>query len=342
MNRLCLLLIVVIVSRIALGAPVRLVFDTDMGNDIDDGIALAMLHAFESRGEVKLLAITVTKDNPEAASFIDLVDTFYGHGSIPVGVVKGGKTPNASKILSAAVEKKTAAGRFVYPRHIQDGREAPDATVLLRRILSSEPDDSVVFVQVGFSTNLARLLDSEPDGISPLSGKELVARKARLLSIMAGHYPTGDPEYNVKTDLPASRKVFGEWPTPIIASGWEVGATILYPATSIERDFSYVENHPIVDGYRAYKKMPYDRPCWDPTAVLYAVRPDGGYFSLSQAGRITLDSEGRTRFTLDSTGKHRYLIVNDIQRARVREVVVDLASQPPSQRIVEHHEKVDQ
>ena len=29
--------------------PVRLIFDTDMGNDIDDGIALAAIHALESR-----------------------------------------------------------------------------------------------------------------------------------------------------------------------------------------------------------------------------------------------------------------------------------------------------
>ncbi|PSO77991.1 MAG: nucleoside hydrolase, partial [Cyanobacteria bacterium QH_8_48_120] len=34
-----------------------------MGNDIDDALALAMLHAFESRQEAKLLAVTITKDN---------------------------------------------------------------------------------------------------------------------------------------------------------------------------------------------------------------------------------------------------------------------------------------
>jgi inosine-uridine nucleoside N-ribohydrolase len=45
---------------------VRIVFDTDMGNDIDDAVALAVLHALESRGEAKLLAVTLTKDNPLA------------------------------------------------------------------------------------------------------------------------------------------------------------------------------------------------------------------------------------------------------------------------------------
>src|SRR5713226_6464550 len=66
--------------------PVRVIFDTDMGNDIDDALALAMLHALESRGEAKLLAVTLTKDNPWAAAYVDLVDTFYRRGGIPIGV----------------------------------------------------------------------------------------------------------------------------------------------------------------------------------------------------------------------------------------------------------------
>ena len=47
----------------AMASPVRLTFDTDMGNDIDDALALAMIHALQNRGEAVLLAVTVTKDN---------------------------------------------------------------------------------------------------------------------------------------------------------------------------------------------------------------------------------------------------------------------------------------
>jgi len=42
-------------------APVRVVYDTDIGNDVDDAIGLAMLHAFETRGESRLLAVTSAK-----------------------------------------------------------------------------------------------------------------------------------------------------------------------------------------------------------------------------------------------------------------------------------------
>src|SRR6202047_2746994 len=72
-------------------APLHVIFDTDMGNDVDDALALAMLHALASRGEVKLLAVTVSKDNPWAAEYVRLVDEYYGRGSIPVGIVHDGK-----------------------------------------------------------------------------------------------------------------------------------------------------------------------------------------------------------------------------------------------------------
>src|ERR1035438_4096236 len=82
------------------GTPIPLIFDTDMGNDVDDALALAMLHAFESRGECRLIAVTITKDNPWSAAYVDLVNTFYGRARIPVGMVKGsGITPNGSPMI---------------------------------------------------------------------------------------------------------------------------------------------------------------------------------------------------------------------------------------------------
>ena len=42
--------------------PVKLIFDTDIGNDCDDVLALGMIHSLQSRGECELLAVTITKD----------------------------------------------------------------------------------------------------------------------------------------------------------------------------------------------------------------------------------------------------------------------------------------
>jgi inosine-uridine nucleoside N-ribohydrolase len=300
---------------------VPVIFDTDMGNDVDDALALAMLHALESRGECRLLGVTVTKDNPWAAVYVDLVNTFYGRGRIPVGMVKGGVTPEGSPLIQTPAERRRADGTLVYPRRLASGAEAPEAVALLRRLLSAEKDGSVVIVQVGFSTNLARLLDAPAD-------MELVKRKVKLLSVMAGNFVEPKPEFNVEKDTASARKLFDRWPGEIVASGYEIGDAMKFPAARIEKDFAWAPDHPVVDAYRAYMKMPYDRQTWDLTAVLYAVRPGGGYFELSAPGRITADDAGRTSFRAEAAGKHRYLVLPELLRARTLECMVGLASQP--------------
>src|SRR5437764_918961 len=92
----------------AFAQPTPVIFDTDMGNDVDDALALAMLHALESRGECRLIAVTITKDNPWAAVYVDLVNTFYGRARIPIGMVKGGVTPEASPMIQSPSPRKRA------------------------------------------------------------------------------------------------------------------------------------------------------------------------------------------------------------------------------------------
>src|ERR1035441_10184116 len=322
MNRF--LALAVAVSLAAAGAwaqAVPVIFDTDMGNDVDDALALAMLHALASRGECRLLGVTVTKDNPWAAVYVDLVNTFYGRGRIPVGMVKGGVTPENSPMIQVPAERRRADGTLVYPRRLASGAEAPDAVALLRRLLAGEKDASVVIVQVGFSTNLARLLDDPAD-------LELVRRKVKLLSVMAGNFAQPKPEFNVQKDTASARKLFDRWPGEIVASGFEIGDAMKFPAARIAKDFAWAADHPVVDAYRAYMKMPYDRQTWDLTAVLYAVRPGGGYFDLSAPGRIAADDAGRTSFRQEAAGKHRYLVLPEVLRARTLECMVGLASQP--------------
>lgn len=328
---LIILLMMFAFSSLAAAQPVRIIFDTDMGNDIDDALALAMLHAFESRGEAQLLAVTITKDNRWAAPYVDLVNTFYGRGDIPIGVVRNGKTPESNPMIQGPSERKRPDGSYVYPHKITDGSQAPEAVGLLRKVLQQQPDGSVVIVQTGFSTNLARLLDSPPDSASPLSGRELAAKKVRLLVAMAGNYVSTKPEFNVETDVPSASKLFAEWPTPIVVSGYEVGESMLFPATSIEHDFAYVPDHPVAEGYRVLMKMPYDRPTWDLTAALYAVWPDHGFFDLSAPGRITVLPDGGTKFNPDPKGNTRYLIATEAERPRTLETMILLASQPPEQ-----------
>jgi hypothetical protein len=114
-----------------------------------------------------------------------------------------------------------------------------------------------------------------------------------------------------------------------VISGYEVGIAIPYPWQSVENDFSYVEHHPIRESYLAWSKKPHNRPTWDLTSVLYAIRPDHGYFGLSDAGTATVDESKLTQFEFGPEGLHRYLTVTPEQITRVREALVQLTSQPP-------------
>lgn len=311
--------------------PVRLIFDTDIGNDVDDVLALGMIHSLQSRGACQLLAVTVTKDSEQAGPFVDAINTFYGRPSTPIGVVRPGKTPEPGKFLPMAAEKK--GDTFRYPHDLLSNKDAPEAVSLLRKTLAAQPDGSVSIAQVGFSTNLARLIDSKPDDASPLSGPNLIKQKVKVLSIMAGAFTAigGNKhycEYNVVQDIANCKKLADEWPTPVVWSGFEIGIALPYPAESIVKDYGYVADHPLAEAYRRYDPPPHNRPTWDLTSVLYAVHPDRGYFDLSEPGRIQVEKDGFTTFEPSADGKHRYLKLNDIQRARALEALVQLSSQP--------------
>ena len=311
--------------------PVRLIYDTDMGNDIDDALALAMIHSLQSRGECVLLAVTTTKDNPLSAPVINAINTFYHRGDIPVGAVQDGVTREEGSFLRPVLKATDDTGEPAFARTLESGAQAPPAVEVLRRALAAQPDGSVVIVQVGFSTNLAHLLASEGDTLSPLNGVDLVRAKCRLLSAMAGHFAAGvHREYNVVQDIASAKTVLEQWPTPVVISGFEIGLAILYPADSILRDYGYVSSHPIRVGYESYMTMPYDRPTWDLTSVLVAVRPDHDYFELSAPGRVTVDAEGLTHFEEDAEGDRRVLQLDQGRIPRILEALTLLSSQPPT------------
>lgn len=312
------------------GQPVRLIYDTDIGNDVDDALALGVIHALQSRGECELLAVTITKDHPLSAPYVDAVNTFYGRPDIPIGVVRDGATPQPSKFTVLAETKDNGEDR--YPHDLRSGDDAPEAHILMRQILAAQPDHSVAIAQVGFSSNVARLLDSAPDAHSDLNGVDLVAKKVSLVSVMAGAFAPIDGkehiEYNVVKDIPAAQTLAEKCPAPIVYSGYEIGISIRYPAASIEQDYNYVAHHPLAEAYQLYMPTPHERPTWDLTSVLFAVRPNRGYFGLSAAGTATVTEEGKTVFEAGD-GSHYYLTVDAIQIARVRETLALLSSEPP-------------
>jgi inosine-uridine nucleoside N-ribohydrolase len=320
--------------------PVKIIFDTDMGNDVDDVMALCMLHTLQTRGAVELLAVTITKDHPQAAAFTDAVNTFYGRPDIPIGVVRNSPASELGRTnrYNPLADVQNEDGSQRYPHDLLSGEDAPEAVGLLRKLLAAAEDNSITLVQVGAFTNFQRLLASLPDTHSPLAGRELIAKKVKLLSVMGCTFQTMNwdtrfPEWNVRLDRPAAQALVEGWPTPIVWSGAEIGKAALFPREAIDRDFEYVKHHILKEAYILYKApTPHhpNAPTWDPTAVLYAVYPDRGYFDLSPEGRVTVEDNGTNWFKPAEPGPHRFLVMTPEQAARVREAIIQLCVAPPA------------
>lgn len=309
----------------------RVIFETDIGNDIDDALALDMLYKYMDQGCIDLLAVMLNKCAPAPGEYMDIMGTWYGYPDVPVGIVRDGTDDPWGQYAQKVVDLKNEDGTPMFARSRKSYDDLPDAHLLYRQILAKQPDASVVIASVGFSTNLARLLDTPADEFSPLTGRELVAKKVKLLVPMAGHMTDmNHHEYNVAKDIPAAQKVFAQWPTPMAVSPFEVGLAIEYPGASMADDFGWAPQHPMVESYRAWGNgnILYDRPTWDLTAVLYAVEGDS-WFTMSEPGRIEITSEGSSVFTPCPDGNVRYMKVDEAQSAailaRFKEVIT---SQP--------------
>ncbi len=310
---------------------IPIIFETDMGNDIDDALALDMLYKYADMGIVHLLGVSTNKDSPYSIEFLDLMNTWYGYPKLPMGkITKGADCENDATNYAKATCLYQEDGKSPFKKTHKDYGKISESPQFYRELLAKQPDNSVILVSVGFSTNIARLLDTQPDGSSPMTGKELVAQKVKLLSMMAGDVvDSTQAEYNVVKDIPAAQKIFREWPTSIVISPFDVGISILFPATVIENNLGYAIPNPLRIAYESYLKMPYDRPTWDLTSVLYAVEGTNNYFSLSEWGQIEVDDKGHTLFHPDKNGKHAYLSVSKEQAEIVKNRFIELISTKP-------------
>jgi hypothetical protein len=312
-------------------SPIGIIFDCGLGGSIDEALALALLYGLDGKREARVISLSVSKPNLKAAALCEVIARFYNGASsgafgaigrtLPVGLADEGKSPEDTPMLTVPLSRLNPEGAPLYSHGIEKLNDTAEVRALIRNALSQQPDQSCVVVLTGPATNLARTL--------LLPGvKELIARKARFLSMAGGAYPDGQSQ-SIKADIAAAKKLFAEWPTPIVAAGEEIGASLLFPASSIENDFAWAPAHPVVDAYRAYKPMPYDATTPAMAALLYAVRPQENYFKLSEPGTISALDDGRAKFTPSPEGRHRYLILDPEQKERVIKTYTELASAKP-------------
>jgi inosine-uridine nucleoside N-ribohydrolase len=302
-----------------------IIFDADLGNGIESVLALAILYGLDTKNDIRAVCLSVSRNDLGAAAFAEAVAKFYAAGgfsrTMAIGMYDGGPG-QSSPMIAKVLEYKKADGAPAYSYAIHSVNDTAEAGALIRNAFTAQHDGNGIMVVAGPATNVARVLTVP-------GAKDVLQHKCRTLVIAAGEFGDGPADPHMTADVKAARKVFAEWPGPIVAVGQEIGKQVLFPAESIEKDFTYAPEHPIADAYRAAGKMPYDAPTRDMAAVLYAGRPKETFFRTSDAGTITVGDDGRTTFRAAADGHHRYLIANPDEKDRLIATYRELASLKP-------------
>jgi len=291
-----------------------LIYDNDMGNDIDDAFAQIMAAQAHVLGKTRLILGLSSNPNPWSVAAIDALNRYYGVKDCPLGIHFG-----RVKVAWESYAPVMAGGGWLPPERVMDG------VVALRRVLHQAADNSVRIVATGFAPNLSGLLRSKVnhagDGI-PFDGMELARRKTQFLSIMAGNFvASGDPatqegEFNVICDIPSMCDVMHDWPTDVIVSDFTIGDRVLVDWQRLKAVLK--EANPLKKGYVDFYEGPSklwrtapdpigNRQSWDQTSMLFALEPDGNHFGISEEGSVTVDSKGFTFFHPQAGGKRYYL-----------------------------------
>jgi hypothetical protein len=297
-------------------------FDSDFST-VDSLLAVSLLYGLQGKGDCRVAVICASRPNLAVAGFVDEVQRFY-HGpagnfaQLPaIGMITEGKPGDTSSAFTVPFQKTKVDGSPVYKNQVKSVIDTGDPCTLLRNYLEAQTDQNAFIVLAGPATNLTAALMFP--GL-----KNLIATKVKNLVV---------DEARLDADIPAAKKLFADWPTPIVASGAEVGSALLFPGASIDKQFAEaIPDNPVADAYRAWQSMPYDAPSWAMAAALYAARPKEGYFTLSAPGKIAVDNQGRTSFTASESGNHRCLAVDPAQKEKITLAYVELASAKPEVR----------
>ncbi len=281
----------------AASPPLPVILDTDISSDVDDVGAVAVLHTLANQGRAEILAMMVSAINPSATDCLLGLNSYFGRPGIPVGQVQGEGVVDESS-YSEAIARAFAPRGADRPAEI-------DALPLYRRVLAGQADNSVVVITTGYLTNLSKLLQSPPDGDSPLSGVDLVAKKVKRLVAMGGQYPKGR-EWNFYRDAAATATVVAEWPTEILFVGYEAGVHVLSGSGLAATP----EGNPLHLGYRLYNGLS-DRSSWDQLTVWYGIAGDDPEVKpplfTRQRGVNTVLDDGTNTWRKDPLGKHAYV-----------------------------------
>ena len=276
----------------------NIIFDTDIGIDCDDAVALSLLLEYEKREKCKIDAITVSSVRKGASSAVKAITAFYNREDIPIGRRYG--EPLECDLINTYAEA-------MMRKYYKDESNLP-AVDLIRKVLS-ETKRKTTIIAVGPLSNLADLLRSAPDEYSSYDGVSLVNEKVDEVFVMGGNFfengPQSDGEFNIKQDVESARYFFSNCPKDILLVPFECGEKIYTDIPKVDTPMRYA-----MECFANYHRCDVDtfkRSSWDPLTCFCALEDYNDYYYFSKKHRIVIDEKGRTVPVKDGFCNTRYI-----------------------------------
>lgn len=262
---------------------IPIIFDTDIGDDIDDALALAL--ALQSP-ELDVRAVTTVVDDVDRRTRLAWKELgLYHRQDIPVAtgspepLLDPMRTTNTRQfeVLTDADTAPAAAQR-------------PAALLIVEMLLAS--NEKITLVPVGPLTNIALALKTAPR----------IKSKIERIVLMGGAFARPQAEYNIWRDRAAAEIVFSSG-VPITAVGLDVTTRCTLQEADMQR-LRAADNPAsqllvrLIELWRSNKQDQYPT-LHDPLAVAAALRP--GLIE-TQLGRVRVETSstltnGMTLFT---------------------------------------------
>ena len=252
----------------------KIILDTDIGDDIDDVYALALV---ATQPNVQLLGVTTawgqTRERAElAAKFLKVI----GRTDVPVYAGRRGD-------FQIRAQYGWAKG---YTGH---NLKSEEAVAFLKRTVEQHPGE-ITLVAIGPLVNIGDLVTRYPD----------VKSKIKRIVIMGGSVHVGYnnqapiiAEWNIKCDPAAARAVYNSG-VPLVMAGLEVTTMM---QIDVERQKKlYACGTPLTDALSALTHL-WGSPVptlYDPVAVAYAL---GEAHCDEEQRHVTVTDDGLTQIT---------------------------------------------
>jgi inosine-uridine nucleoside N-ribohydrolase len=260
--------------------PTPILFDTDIGTDIDDAYALALIL---KSPELDLVGVTtVSGDAVARARLAAKLLAVAGGAAAKIPVYAGTSTaPQAMK------QAEWATGFTSPALHTEGG------VAFMRRQIEARPGELTI-VAVGELTNVAALLRSSPD----------IAKKIKRIALMGGAVRRGGqpgsapvPEWNIKSNAAAAKAVFASG-VPLVVAPLDATADLKLAPEQRARVFAH--GTPLTDAlaaldfvWRYTNNWKGETPImFDALAVVSVYKPDIAEFAPLH---LVVEDDGLTR-----------------------------------------------